>query len=155
MDNASLIDSYLSGPARLRAAVAGLTSEQLRARPVAGKWSTLEVVCHIVDFEPVYADRMKRVIAEETPALMSGDPDLFAAKLAYHARDLDEELRLMEAVRGQMGRILRQVEPAAWSRTGRHSTDGLISLQTLLARITNHVPHHLPFIVQKRELLGA
>ena len=54
-----LIDTYLAGPALLREAVAGLNRDQLLARPVPGKWSTLEVVCHLADFEPVYADRMK------------------------------------------------------------------------------------------------
>jgi hypothetical protein len=37
---------------------------QLLARPIPRKWSTLEVVCHLADFEIVYADRIKRVIAE-------------------------------------------------------------------------------------------
>ena len=43
----------------------------------------LEVVCHISDFELVYADRMKRVVAEDRPTMFGGDPDLFASKLAY------------------------------------------------------------------------
>ena len=54
------IDDYLSGPALLRQAVAGMTQEQLVARPVPGKWSTLEVICHLADFEIVYADRINR-----------------------------------------------------------------------------------------------
>ena len=41
-----LTDTYLAGVQTLRDAVAGLTREQLLARPVPGKWSTLEVVCH-------------------------------------------------------------------------------------------------------------
>src|SRR5665213_678864 len=57
-----------------------------------GKWSTLEVICHIADFEPVYADRMKRVIAEDYPLLLAGDPDIFQARLAYSNRDAEEEL---------------------------------------------------------------
>ncbi len=44
--------------------MAGVSREQLDAHPVPGKWSICEVVCHIADYEPVYADRMKRVIAE-------------------------------------------------------------------------------------------
>ena len=58
-----LIDAYSQGPQKLRQEVKGMTQEQLVARPIAGKWSALEVVCHLCDFEPVYADRMKRVIA--------------------------------------------------------------------------------------------
>jgi hypothetical protein len=33
-----------------------MTREQLLARPVPGKWSTQEVVCHLADYEPIYAD---------------------------------------------------------------------------------------------------
>ena len=82
---AQLIDDYLAGPARLRKAVAGLSREQLLARPVAGKWSTLEVVCHIVDFDPVYSDRMKRTIAEDNPQILGADEKRFAALLQREA----------------------------------------------------------------------
>ncbi|HSQ55470.1 MAG TPA: DinB family protein, partial [Gemmata sp.] len=47
-----LADQLLAGPAELRKAVAGMNREQLIARPIAGRWSTLEVVCHIADFDP-------------------------------------------------------------------------------------------------------
>jgi uncharacterized damage-inducible protein DinB len=62
--------------------VAGLSDEQLDAVPIPGKWSIRLVVCHIADFELVYADRMKRVIAETQPTFFGGDPDTFAAGLA-------------------------------------------------------------------------
>jgi hypothetical protein len=150
-----LIEDYLAGPSLLRRAVGGLSAEQLRARPIPGKWSTLEVVCHLSDFETVYADRMKRVIAEQEPPLRNGDPDLFAAGLAYQSRDLDEELTLIEMTRRQMARILHAVPPEAFGRTGTHSSDGPISLETLLRRITGHIPHHVRFIDQKRKALGV
>src|SRR5690348_14567988 len=79
---AALIDNYLAGPRQLRQAVAGLSREQLLARPVPGKWSTLEVVCHLADFDPIIADRMKRVIAEDRPQLLGADEQRFAAALA-------------------------------------------------------------------------
>ena len=63
-----LIDTYTSGPLQLRRYVAGMTRDQLLARPVAGKWSTLEVVAHISDFEPILADRIKRTLALEHPS---------------------------------------------------------------------------------------
>src|SRR6516225_9788707 len=57
---ADLISAYEKGVEELRLAVAGMTGEQLRSRPVVGKWSTLEVACHIADCEQFFADRMKR-----------------------------------------------------------------------------------------------
>ena len=58
---AKLTEAYLDGAKALRQAVAGMSWEQVLARPVPGKWSTLEVVCHIADFEPVFVDRMKQI----------------------------------------------------------------------------------------------
>lgn len=155
MTRSETIDAYLDGPRQLREAVAGMTPEQLDARPIAGKMSTKEVICHCADFEPVYADRMKRVIAEDNPPLRGGDPDVWAKSLAYDARDVREELDLAEAVRKQMARILRTLPDSAWGRTGVHSEAGPLTLEELLRRITNHVPHHVRFIEEKRKALGV
>jgi hypothetical protein len=41
-----------------------MTGAQLLARPIAGKCTPLEVICHLADSEIVYADRRKRLIAK-------------------------------------------------------------------------------------------
>jgi len=97
---------------------------------------------------------MKRVIAEENPLLLSGDPDKFQARLAYGSRDAGEELTLIETVRSQMARILASLSEQDFARTGKHSSDGPLSLAVLLERITDHIPHHLQFIEEKRRALG-
>jgi uncharacterized damage-inducible protein DinB len=151
---ADLLDAYLAGPRALRRAVSGMSREQLLARPVAGKWSTLEVVCHIVDFDPIYADRMKRVIALDRPTLLGADETSFASTLAYHQRDLEEELAILEVTRSQMARILRTLPAEALQRVGVHNERGEVTLERLLTTITGHVTHHLEFVDQKREVLG-
>ena len=154
MSHAQLIAEYLAGPQKLRTALTGMSAEQIDAKPIPGKWSTKQVICHIADFEPVYADRMKRVIAENEPMLMNGDPDLFAARLAYGQRDVEVELDFIEATRKHMGAILRSLVPSDFQRQGNHSEAGLITLETLLTNITNHIPHHLKFIEEKRAALA-
>jgi uncharacterized damage-inducible protein DinB len=149
-----LIDNYLAGPALLRQAVSDMTREQLLARPITGQWSTLEVVCHLADFDPILADRMKRIIAEDRPTLLGADEKRFAATLAYQERDLEEELTLLEMTRVQMGRILRTLSPDALKRVGVHNERGELTLERLLTMTTNHLPHHLAFIRQKRRALG-
>jgi hypothetical protein len=155
MSYAELIDRYAAGPAQLAASTRGMTREQLVARPISGQWSTLEVVCHLADFEIVYADRLKRVIAEREPTMFGGDPDVFAARLAYAQRDLNEELNVIASIRAQVTRILRTLDEADFDRTGRHSEAGPLSLATLLARVTEHLPHHVKFIEAKRAALSA
>lgn len=150
----ALIDEYLAGPKLLRGAVAGMTGEQLRARPIAGKWSTLEVVCHLADFDPILADRMKRVIAEEQPMLIGANENRFVTALAYHDRDLEEELTIIERTRSQLGRILRTLKPEALGRTGMHTERGPRTLEQLLTGAINHIPHHVQFVREKRKALG-
>ena len=150
----ALIEEYLAGPGVLRRAVAGMTRDQLLARPIPGKWSTQEVVCHLADYEPIYADRMKRVIALKEPELHKGDPGLFAARLGYDRRDVVEELALIEITRKQMARILRALKPDDFQRQGGHSRDGALTLEVLLQRITAHIPHHVRFIEEKRRAMA-
>jgi len=154
MNYDALIEQYLAGPGLLRRAVAEVTREQLLARPVPGQWSTQAVVCHLADYEPIYADRMKRVIALDGPELLKGDPGLFAARLAYDRREVDEELALIELTRKQMARILRGLTPEDFRRQGGHSRDGALTLEVLLQRITAHIPHHVRFIEEKRRAMA-
>jgi hypothetical protein len=149
-----LIETYLAGPPLLRKAVGGMSRPQLTARPVPGKWSSLEVVCHLADFEPILADRMKRVIAEDRPTLIGADENRFAAALAYQERDLEEELTIIERTRAQLARILRTLKPEALERVGLHNERGPLTLQQLLANGVGHIPHHVKFLQEKRKALG-
>ena len=154
MINDKLIAEYLEGPRTLRETVAGMSERELDASPIPGQWSTRQVVGHIVDFDLVYADRIKRVIAEEVPVLFGGDPDTFAARLAYECRDVDDEICLLEAIRFHVARILRSLKPVEFQRRAVHKVDGFVTLQTLLKQITNHIPHHVIFIRAKRNALA-
>jgi uncharacterized damage-inducible protein DinB len=155
MPLAQFIDDYLAGPNILRKAVSGMTREHLLARPVSGKWSTLEVVCHLADFDPIMASRMKCVIAEDNPTLVGASENKFAAALAYHDRDLDEELAIIDKTRSQLARILRKLPESALQRVGVHTERGPRTLEQLLTGATNHIVHHVKFVQEKRQALGV
>jgi hypothetical protein len=151
---AEYADQYLAGVETLRKAVQGMTREQLTARPVPGKWSTLEVVAHLADFELVLVDRIKRVIALSTPLLLAADENLFVEKLGYQERDVNEELALLESLRRHTARIVRALRPEQLELTGVHDKRGLLTLERILQLSINHIPHHVEFIVEKRKALG-
>ena len=150
-----LAESYLAGAAQLRAAVVGMTREQLVARPVPEKWSTLEVVSHIADFEPIMADRIKRVASHDNPVLLGADENLFAAHLFYNERNIEEELAVVDAIRTSTARTLRQLSAESLDRVGTHTESVILTLERLILRATNHITHHLTFIREKREALGV
>lgn len=149
-----LIESYLAAPRALRQAVEDMTREQLLARPIPGRWSTLEVVAHLADFDPILAERMKRILALDRPTLLAADENHFAAQLAYAERDVAEELAVIDVTRAQMARILRHCPPEVLQRVGVHSERGEMTLERVLTAAINHIPHHLAFIRAKRQALG-
>jgi uncharacterized damage-inducible protein DinB len=148
-----LISAYERGVADLRTGVSGMTSDELRRRPIAGKWSTLEVVCHISDCEQFFADRMKRTLAMERPLLIGAEGFRYPEPLQYHQRDLVEELELVALTRRQIAHILRLVSTEAWGRTAVHTETGMVTLRQLLLHAVNHLAHHLRFIAEKRAAL--
>lgn len=145
-----LLRDYLAGIDELREIVVDLTPEQLRARPVPGKWSTLEVLCHLADSEAVFADRMKRILAEERPALPFADPARFAPALAYESRDAEVEIDLIALIRRQMAAILRAQPDERWSRVGVHSVNGPCTLEQVVDKAVSHLEHHLAHVRDKR-----
>lgn len=147
-----LISAFEKGVEELRLAVAGLTGEQQRSRPVAGKWSTLEVVCHIADCEQFFADRLKRTVAMERPLLLGADGFRYPEPLRYQDHDLEQELDLVAVTRRQVARTLRLVAPDAWQRTAVHSETGPGDATATAA--ARHQPPAPPSSVRGREAAG-
>ena len=150
----TLTENYLAGIDMVRRAVTGMSKEQLRARPVPGKWSTLEVVCHLVDSDIAWIHRMERVIAEDHPLLLGYDESRFSAALHYQDRVVTEELVTLETGRRRMARVLHSLSPETLKRTGVHSERGLVTLQEMIEIENGHIPHHVKFIHEKRKALG-
>lgn len=149
----ALIGKYACGSDVLRAALNGFPPDELALPTPPGAWSALAVTCHLADFELVYADRMKAILAENGPQLPGRDENRYAARLHYEQRNLSDELSLIELVRRQMTPLLRSLDAADFQRVGIHSIDGPLSLEALLTRIAGHIPHHADFIERKKQLL--
>jgi len=154
MDQAAWLDAYLGGPDRLRSAVTGLSREQMISRPITGRWSVLEVVCHLADTEANIAHRIKRVLSEERPVFDRVKPELMLAALAYHDRDVEDELGIFDLTRRQVGRIQRASPPQAWERAGVVSDRGDRTVAQIINGAVEHLAHHLGFVIEKRRALG-
>ena len=154
LDTITAIDEYLAGPGELRAAIADLSREQLVARPIPGKWSVLEVICHLADTDANIAHRLKRVLSEERPEFERVQPDLMLAALSYHAREAEEELAIFDLTRRQIARILRTSPPEVWERAGIVKERGARTVAQMLNGAVEHLAHHLRFIIEKRHALG-
>lgn len=152
-----LIGRYASGGAILAYALSGLTPELERAAPGtgAGAWTFAELAAHLLDTELVYAERMKRVLAEENPMLVSFDENEWAIRLSYPDSPAGDAVSMIAMNRKWLTRILHTCSEADFARSGMHAEKGKMTLADLLAYVTNHLDHHLKFIYAKRANLGV
>jgi hypothetical protein len=149
-----IIDAYERAPARLRAAVAGLTDAELKARPGPGKWSIQEVVVHILDSDYISIDRMKRMICEDNPPLLNADETVYAERTFMHDQDIQDALTLLEVGRRQFARVLRKLPPEAFERIGTHNKSGVKTVGGMVQTYIKHIDDHLKFVLGKRANLG-
>lgn len=150
-----LISAYRDGGDVLRSAVAGMSPDQLLAKPIEGKMSSLEVVCHVADAEQFLADRMKRTIALEQPLLVGVEGWFYVDALHYKRRDVELDLALVDATRSQMAGDLDRLDASAWQRTAIHTEIGLVTLRDILVHAIEHLEDHVVRIVEKRDALGV
>jgi uncharacterized damage-inducible protein DinB len=148
-----LLGEYRSGADVLRAAVTGMTPEQLLARPIEGKFSSMEVVCHLADTEQFIADRMKRTIGLDRPLLVGLDPTPYLVALRYQERDMALQLDLVALTRRQMAEDLDRLPADAWTRRAVHTETGLVTLRQQLLHAIRHLQRHVAAIAEKRTAL--
>ena len=153
-DHAKAIQEFAAGGEKLRKSIAGLSPQDLQAFPVPGTWSIHQIVIHLQDSDGIGVDRMKRIAAEENPLLIGYNETLFATRLAYHEQSIDDAVTIFDLNRKQFVRVLNQLSPDAFERTGIHNEIGKVTLGVQLKKYNEHFEHHLKFIYDKRAKLG-
>ena len=153
-----IVEQYESGGDKLKAAIAGLSKQEMLWTPTPeagiGNWSIQQIVLHLLDADLIWAARMKCIVAEENPVILGYDESKFAASLLPEEQDADNAVRIFDLNRRQFTRVLRKLPDSAFSRTGRHIELGVITLGQIVQREVEHVDHHLNFIRKKRDKLG-
>lgn len=149
-----IIDHYEAAGLRLKKAIAGLTTEDMNAVPVEGKWSIQQLVIHVTDAELAFVDRMKRVITSDNPQLLAWNENAYMANLSYAEQSAEDAAATVELLRRQMARVLRKLPAQAFERTGTHSERGRQTLSEIIGFANAHLDHHLTFLYDKREKLG-
>ncbi len=150
-----IIAALTAAPARLSEAAAGLSPAQLQAKPAAGEWSVLELVCHMRDYAEIFESRVGRAVNEDNPQVRSYDNDEMSASREYLSQDVDRVLGVHKAIREKMLGELSKLTDAQWKRSVRHPTWGEPTLEWLMNRCAEHELEHLADIASVRAELAA
>ena len=152
--NLKLIERYVAGAAKLRAAIAGLHGAQLDALPIPGTWSIRTIVVHLMHAELFLVARILQTAAEETPTVMNWSENDFVARLHYEAVPIDAALATIDGLRATTAATLRRLDDADFARPATHSLAGRMTMVDFVRKACDHLDHHLEFAAKKRAMLS-
>ena len=143
-ERARHLETLAATPAALKAALHGVPKKLLLFTPAPGKWSILEILCHMRDMErEAYLERYTRILAEIEPRLPDLNGDAFAIERDYRGQKAGEVLRDWARLRRESLRLLKKSKPEQWRRAGFHETAGRLTIDDLVVRhaVGNDVAH--------------
>jgi uncharacterized damage-inducible protein DinB len=144
------IREIADAPAHLRAAVEGLSEEQLNTPYRPGGWTVRQVVHHLPDSHINSYVRFKLALTEDAPTVKTYDEALWAKLPDGATTPIETSLVLLEALHGRWVRMLESMTEPDFSRTFRHPEIGMIRLEQYLALYAWHGKHHVAHITSLR-----
>jgi hypothetical protein len=128
----------------VRRLTAGFDDEALRRQTVPGKWSLIELACHLWVVQQLFEARVDAMLERDAPAFESYAPENdtgFAALIASSPGG--EQVTRFLADRDRFARRLDNLTPAEWRRSGRHPTFGTFDIGFLVEYMAHHEAHHV------------
>ena len=153
-DRARSIAALRELPSRLRAAVEGLSENQLDTPYRPGGWTVRQVVHHVADSHMNSFVRFRLALTEDNPTVKPYDEKLWAELEDSRAEEAEVSLVLIDALHRRWVRMLESLTDAEWSRTYLHPDDGLVTVEKALAIYDWHGRHHTAHVVSLRERMG-
>jgi hypothetical protein len=136
-------------PVLLDALLSGVTQERaLAARDGDDGWNVVEIVCHLRDFDAIFFNRARQIVAEERPVLEPFDHEAMARDRAYAAQDLNAAFEAYVAHRAEFVEWLKAREEAGWQRMGVHPENGEYTLLEQALQVPLHDLDHLEQIAR-------
>jgi uncharacterized damage-inducible protein DinB len=153
-DERRYLDEIEQTPVRLRAAVAGLSSEQLDSPYRPGGWTVRQVVHHVPDSHLNSYTRFRLALTEDEPTIKPYDEGRWAELTDARTAPVEISLALLEALHSRWTLLLRSLTPADFARRFRHPELGTVNLDKYLALYAWHGRHHVAHITSLRERMG-
>ncbi len=132
-----------SSPDRAERLIAGVADERVRRTPGPGRWSALEVLCHVRDSDrDVLVPRLARFVAEPEPFFDNIDMTGWDRDRSYATQNPTQALAEWRAARGGAVATLATFGRPDWTRLGFHSVRGPYPLAEMVRAWVEHDVSH-------------
>lgn len=141
------IGRLAAAPARVRAAVAGLSPAQLDTPYRPGGWTGRQVVHHLADSHLNAYIRFRLALTEPSPTIKPYDEAAWARLPDGASGPVELSLDLLAALHRRWVLLLEQLGADDWARAYHHPALGRdVTLDEALALYAWHGEHHLAHI---------
>jgi uncharacterized damage-inducible protein DinB len=148
------IQEIAEAPAKLRAAVEGLSPEQLGTPYRPGGWTVRQVLHHLPDSHLNSYCRFKLALTEDEPTIKPYHEDRWAELEDGRTAPIDVSLAMLESLHQRWVLLLKSLGPDDFKRTFRHPELGVVSLAQNVCLYGWHGRHHTAHITSLRERMG-
>jgi hypothetical protein len=148
------IAQIAAAPSLLRAALSGLSAEQLATPYRPGGWTLVQLAHHVPDSHMNSYVRYRLALTEEQPTIKPYAEDLWAELDDARTAPVEMSLALLESLHARWVLLLRSLSEAEWKRAFRHPELGLMTLEKNLALYAWHGRHHVAHVTGLRERMG-
>lgn len=149
-----LVGEIAQTPAALRAAVKGLSAEQIETPYRDGGWTVRQVVHHVPESHMNAYIRFKLALTEDEPTIKPYMEDRWAKLPDVQSTPLEVSLALLESLHDRWVRMLKAITPEEWKRTFQHPELGLMPLEKNLCLYSWHGRHHVAHVTELRKRMG-
>lgn len=148
-----LIEDIAQTPARFRAAVAGLSPEQLDTPYREGGWTVRQVIHHVPDSHMNAYVRFKLALTETDPTIKPYAEDKWAELHDTTETPVEVSLALLDNLHARWTILLRGMSEADWKRNYVHPAMGLAPLDHVIQIYAWHGKHHTAHVTELRKRL--
>ena len=145
------MDDIAHAPSHLRAAVKGLSDQQLDTPYRPEGWTVRQVTHHVPDSHLNAYVRFKLALTEDEPTIKPYAEDRWAKLADTQATPVEVSLTMLDSLHDRWVRLLRSLRPEDWKREFRHPEIGVVTLERNLALYAWHGRHHVAHITGLRE----
>jgi uncharacterized damage-inducible protein DinB len=148
---ASLIDTVAALPRVLRAAVHGLSDEQLDTPYRDGGWTVRQVVHHVADSHANAYIRFRFALTENEPTIKPYDEAVWANLHDARSMPVAASLQMIEGMHARWVTLLRNMTEQDFERALMHPERGRMTLGKMLQLYEWHSRHHTAHVTRLRE----
>ena len=148
------LDDIEQTPERLRAALSGLSDQQLDTPYREGGWTLRQLAHHVPDSHMNSYIRFKLALTEDDPTIKPYMENLWAELPEAKRAPIEVSLSLLDSLHQRWMMMLRQFRDADWKRAFRHPELGSMTLDKALALYSWHGRHHVAHVTTLRQQKG-